>query len=134
MSTATTVPPITSRSSIFGKLPGRILQQVDQAIVDRDHTAYREIYAEHNLPGYHVSFTAFYNYARRLRAQADMLYLAQTTFPETSNLVSSLPTFFALRVLDAVNAETSTHQQLHSLVDSWRIAANTRITLERHAV
>ena len=134
MSTAMTIPPITSRSSIFGKLPGDILRQVDQAIVNRDHTAYREIYAEHNLPDHNVSFSAFYNYARRLRAQADMLYLAESALPDMPNLVSSLPSFFALRVLDAVNDETSTHQQLHSLIDSFRIAANTRIALERHAV
>ena len=130
--TASAIPPITSRSTIFAKLPAEILRQLDQRIVNRPHSRYRAVYDEFRLHEYQVSFTSFYYYARRLRVQTDLLYHAQMALPNMPDLVASLPKFFAYRVLDAVNEERSTPQQLHRLVDSWRVAAKTYIALDRH--
>ena len=128
------VPEIPSRSTLFEKLPSDLRRDLDQAIINRDLPKYRDLHARFDLAAYGVSFSAFFRYARRLRAQADMLHLAQSALPNSSEITQALPTLFAYRLFDALNGETAGSRQLHRLVDSWRVAANTQMALQRHAL
>ena len=126
-----TIPNIESRSTLFEKLPPDLRRRLDQAIIDRDPPAYRDLHAKFDLTARKVSVTALYYYARRLRAQADILNLAQLALPGSPDLAESLPTLLAYRVLDAAIDEDVSPSTLHRLVDAWRIAANHRLALQR---
>src|SRR5205085_1829220 len=73
--------PLSSKSSLFTKLPRELRRQIDQAVIDRDPPAYKDVFATFNLAQFGVSFTAFYMYARRLRYQAALIDCAATAAP-----------------------------------------------------
>lgn len=132
MSDATsTVPNIESRSTIFEKLPPDLRRKLDQAIIDRDPPAYRDLHAKFNLAARGVSVTALYYYARRIRAQADMLYFAQLAQPDSPDLVEAVPTLFAYRLLDALIDEDTPPETLLRLVHAWRIASEQKLAALR---
>jgi hypothetical protein len=126
-----TVQEIESRSTLFEKLPADLRRRVDQAIIDHDPPTYRAMFAKFKLADHGVSLTAFYYYARRVRAEAEMLHLAALALPESPDVAKSLPALLAYRLLDALNDEGSSPRMLHRLVDAWRIATNTQLELER---
>jgi hypothetical protein len=124
---------IESRSTIFEKLPTDLRRRLDQAIIDRDPPSYRALHAKFGLSAHGVSFTALYRYARRLRAQADLLHVAHLALPDAPDVAQSLPTLLAYRLLDALNNEDSSPRLLHRLVDAWRIAVNAKLALDHEA-
>ena len=128
---ASLIPESESRSSLFEKLPADLRRRLDQAIIDRDPASYRELHAKFDLAGHEVSFTALYRYARRLRAQADLLSLAELTLPDSPDLAAGVPTLFAYRLLDALNDETASPRELSRLVIAWRTAVNAHLALQR---
>src|SRR5262245_11510146 len=59
-----------TQSSIFKKVPDDLRREIDHALITRDPDTYKGVYARFELEKHHVSFTAFYYYARRVRYQA----------------------------------------------------------------
>ena len=126
------VSTMESHSSLFEKLPAELRLRLDQAIVDREPAGYRVVYARFELTKHDVSFTAFYYYARRLRAQTDMLHVADLAGLDGLDVTGALPTLMAYRVFEAANDEDTSPLVLQRLVNAWRTAVNTHLALQRH--
>ena len=61
---------VDSKSSLFEKVPPDLRRQVNQALIDRDPHTYQGVFDKFNLAAFGVSFTAFYNYGKRIRLHA----------------------------------------------------------------
>jgi len=124
---------IETNSSLFEKTSRELRRQINQAIIDREPPTYRGIYEHFCLYDFHISFHAFYRYARRLRFHAATLDLAELALPEGTSVNDMLPELLAQRLLEAALDESASAHVIHRLAESWRIAASARFTLGRHA-
>ena len=120
-----------SHSSLFEKLPADLRGRLDQAIIDREPAGYRAVFAKFELAKYSVSFTAFYYYARRLRAQTDLLHIADLAGLDGLDVAGALPKLLAYRIFEAANDEDASPLVLQRLVNAWRTAVNTHLALQR---
>ena len=130
-SEAFSVQGLESHSSLFEKLSAEVRRRLDQAIIDREPAGYRALFAKFDLAKQGVSFTAFYYYARRLRAQTDMLHVADLAGLDGLDVAGALPTLMAYRVFEAANDEDTSPLVLQRLVNAWRTAVNTHLALQR---
>jgi hypothetical protein len=124
---------IETQSSIFDKAAPDLRRQINQAIVDHSPPTYRGIYEKFRLADLGISFHALYRYARRLRLHAATLDLAELVLPEGADPADTLPQLLAYRLMEAAIDEDASPATLHRLAHSWRITADTRFALGRHA-
>ena len=123
---------IETQSSLYEKTDPDFRRSLDRAVIDRDPPTYKALYNKFKLAAKDISFMAFYRYARRLRAHAAMLELADLALPEGCDPVQILPKLLANRLLDAAIDESTSPRTLQRLTDAWRFAAQTQLLLERH--
>ena len=123
---------IDSHSSVLEKVPADLRQKVDRAVIDRDPPTYRALFKKFDLAERGVSLTAFFYYARRLRAQAELIQLAQLALPEGDDIAEALPRILAHRLFDAAADEAASPLTIQRLADAWRIVNAARLAQERH--
>lgn len=124
---------IETQSSVFDKTTPDLRRQINRAIVDHSPPTYRGIYEKFGLADLGISFHALYRYARRLRLHAAVIEIAELALPEGADPADSLPKLLAYRLMEAAIDEDSSPAALHRLAHSWRITADTRFVLGRHA-
>ena len=107
--------PIDSKSSIFEKVHPRIRHQIDQALVNRQPATYKGVWDKFNVQAYGVSYTAFYTYASRVRANAALIGLASVTLPEGTNVNDMLPELLGHRLFEAAIDEEASPGTLYRL-------------------
>ncbi|HVP09637.1 MAG TPA: hypothetical protein VMV94_00430 [Phycisphaerae bacterium] len=118
-------PPLTqidSKSSMFEKVHPNIRRQIDQALIDRQPATYKAVYDKFSLHAMGVSYTAFYCYASRLRANAAFIGLAQITLPEGAAVNNMLPELLGQRLFEAALDEETSAATLYRLAHTYRIA------------
>src|SRR5262245_3726793 len=105
-----------SRSSIYEKTTADERRKYDRAIVNRDPPTYRGVFEKFRLAEKGISFTAFYNYARRIRAAAQNHNLAELVAPAQRDLNQALPRLLGERLMDMLlYHEDATPDQIHRL-------------------
>jgi hypothetical protein len=125
-------PDLTvSRSTVFEKLSP--VFRLDQALIDRQPPAYRAVYDQFDLGAHGISYTAFYNYARRVRTQSAILELAQHVSPDAPQSHEILPEILSQRLLGAALDEETSPRTLQRLADAYRIASATLFARRRLA-
>ncbi|HVP11022.1 MAG TPA: hypothetical protein VMV94_07525 [Phycisphaerae bacterium] len=124
---------IETQSSLYEKLPKDLRRQLDQAIVDHDPPTYRGLFDKFKLADRNISFMAFYRYARRIRANAALIDIAQMTLPEGTDLDKILPQLVGQRLFDACFDEETSPNTLHSLAETYRLACQTDMARRRLA-
>jgi len=112
---------IGSRSSLFTKLNPDDRRGLDQAIIDRDPPTYRAAFEKFRLADRGISFSAFHQYARRLRSDADHLRTAHLALPEPQKLRERIHLVISQRFLEAAEDEQTSHQALARLALAFRI-------------
>lgn len=125
-----------SRSTILEKIPADLRGDIDRAVVNRDPPTYRAVFEKFDLARRGVSLTAFYYYARRIRARAEWVHIAELAAegrPE-EDVTEFLPRILAHRLFDAAIDESTSPRTLQRLADAWRVAAATRLALHRHTL
>lgn len=125
-------PDNPGRASIFRNLSASARRQIDQAIADRDPPTYREIYNLFDVAAWQISFSAFYRYARKVRAEVDLMHSAALAFPGDQNIHAILPDLIAARLLELINDpdHPPNPEILHRLTRAHRAAAQTLLALE----
>ena len=123
---------VDSHSSVCDKVPADLRRDLDRAVVDRDPPTYRALFKKFNLAEHGVSLTAFFYYARRLRAQAELIHLARIALPEGDDITEALPGILAHRLFDAADDEAASPRTVQRLADAWRIVNAARLAQQRH--
>jgi hypothetical protein len=126
--TAAVLNHLPTQSSLFAKLTPDLRRQIDKAIADHTPPTYRAIFDHFKLADRGVSFTAFYYYARRIRASASLLQMADLAGPDDATLGNVLPQLIGSRLLDACIDEDIPTGTLCRLVDAYRMVQQTRPT------
>ena len=124
---------IDSKSSIFEKTDPDLRRRIDQALVDRQPSTYKAVYEQFDLQAHGISFTAFYYYATRVRANAALIGLAQVTLPEGTVAGDLLPELLGQRLLDASFDEETSAGTLCRLAHTYRIACEAYYARRRFA-
>jgi len=120
-------------SSIYDKTTPDDRRKIDRAIVDRDPPTYRGVFKKFGLAEKSVSFTAFYNYARRIRSAATMNNLAQLTAPKETDVAQAIPRLLGnLLVETLLYAEDSSPNAVHRLTQAYCSAINSAVTLHKY--
>lgn len=122
-----------SRSSIYEKTTVDERRKIDRAVVNREPPTYRGVFEKYRLAEKGVSFTAFYNYARRIRGAATNYNLAELVIPAQADLNRTIPRLLADRLIDTLlYAEDATPAQIHRLTVAYASAINSSIKAHAH--
>jgi hypothetical protein len=127
------VTPIDSKSSMFAKTDPMLRRRIDRALVERQPATYKGVYEEFRLHSLGISFTAFYTYASRLRANAASMGLAEVALPEGAAVSEMLPELLGNRLFEAAMDEDATPGTLYRLALSYRIACEAFYARRRFA-
>lgn len=130
-------PPIlddhNTCSSLYEKTTPDDRRKIDRAIVNRDPPTYRGVFEKFSLAAKGVSFTAFYNYARRIRSAATRLHLAGLAAPDQADAALAVPRLLASLLVDTLlYAEDAAPAAIHRLTQSYASAVNTAIKTHEH--
>lgn len=109
-----------SRSSLLDRLSHEHRRLVNASILDRDPPTYRGIYEAHRLRDHGVSYTAFFNYARRFRLQGDLLTAADLDGPALLDLQSAAERMLSMRLVDALAADAVDSPGISNCIDAYR--------------
>ena len=85
----------SSRSTIYARVPHEIRNELDRAIVNYAPPTYRACYQQFGLADLGVKYSAFYLYARKLRAVIDRCRFRYLNRPNEAELRSLLPALAA---------------------------------------
>ncbi|HVP09703.1 MAG TPA: hypothetical protein VMV94_00790 [Phycisphaerae bacterium] len=122
------------RTAIYDKLSPDLRRAIDRAVVDRDPPTFRGVYERFRLADHGVSFHSLYRYARRLRAQAHRLRLADLVVPDDAALGDTMPRLIAQQLLTTlIYEETATPSEIHRLTCAYRTATQTPVPRRRAA-
>ena len=122
------------RLIVFANLTPALRRKVDQAIIDHDPPTYRGIYDRFKLAEVGVGHSAFYRYARKLRANADLLSMAELALPDEPQLGQALPRLLAQRLVEVLlHEEDASPGEIHRLTDAYRLAASASLAREKFA-
>jgi hypothetical protein len=127
------VTPIDSKSSMFAKTDPVLRRRIDRALVERQPATYKGVYEEFRLHSLGISFTAFYTYASRLRANAASMGLAEVALPEGTAVSDMLPELLGNRLFEASMDEEATPGTLYRLAQAYRIANEAFYARRRYA-
>ncbi|HKQ50471.1 MAG TPA: hypothetical protein VJZ71_20535 [Phycisphaerae bacterium] len=117
-----------THSTIYEKTTADERRKVDRAIVNRDPPTYRGVFEKFRLAEKGVSFTAFYNYARRIRAAAQVCNLAELVAPAQADLNQTLPRLLGDRLIETLlYQEDATPAQIQRLTLAYASAITTAI-------
>jgi len=121
-----TLPEISDgHSTIFEKLDPHRRRKLDRAIIDRSPPTYRAVFDHFRLGDSGVSFTAFYYYARRLRARAAVINLAELALPEESDLSQAVPRLIMHQLIESLLSTEHSPRNIEHISRAWRTAACT---------
>jgi hypothetical protein len=120
------------RQTMFASLTPALRRKVDQAIIDHDPPTYRGVHEKFKLAELGVGYSAFYRYARKLRAGADLLNLADMALPDEPQLARTLPRLLAQRLVEVLlHQEDASPGEIHRLTDAYRLAAGASLAREK---
>jgi hypothetical protein len=123
-----------SRTAMYDKLSPDLRRAIDRAVVDRDPPTFRGVYEKFQLAERGVSFHSLYRYARKLRAQAHRLLLAELTLPDDADLGDAMPRIIGQQLLTTLlYEEAATPDAIHRLTRAYRTACDTHVPRRRRA-
>lgn len=114
-----------STSTLYSKLTPAERSVIDRAIVDRTPPTLVAAYAELNLAGRGISYSAFYRYASRLRREMAAIRTAVLLAPSEREIKSTLSNLLASSIIDAVaNDKDPSGLNILRLVNSYKRAVD----------
>ena len=125
----------TSRHSIFEKTTPELRRKLDRAILSYEPAGYRPLYKKYNLADLGVSFTSFYRHARRLRARAATLQLADDVLEPSDgpSLVDILPDLISQHLVEQIMAnDAAGADTIYRLTLAHRAALENAAMMRKH--